>query len=214
MEKREMDRAIFETFKQGTDALEIGNVPYVIGGGIAVWAYGRRRWTKDIDVFLKPEDAGPAIDALSDAGFRTELTDPTWLYKAFKGDQMIDIIFKSRGEIYIDDEALRRGVIREIDGIGLSFRFMAPEDLLIRKIFAMIEERPDWYDSISVIEGLAGDLDWHYFTDLAQMDPGRVLSFLLYARSVYPQERRLIPFWVIRQLAQQVIDEPALASAA
>jgi hypothetical protein len=214
VEKREMDRAIFETFKEGTDALEQGNVPYVIGGGIAVWAYGRQRWTKDIDVFLKPEDAGRALDVLSAAGFRTEMTDPTWLYKAFAGDQMIDIIFKSRGDIYMDDESLARGVVREIDGIGVSFRFMAPEDLIIRKIFAMHEHRPDWYDSISVIEGLKGDLDWAYFMKRAQIDTGRVLSFLLFAESVYPRDRAFIPFWVIRQLAQQVLDREQLASAA
>mgnify|MGYP005844200393 CR=1 FL=1 len=212
MDKRVMDRAIFEIFKEGTDALEKGNVPYVVGGGIAVWAYGRRRWTKDIDIFLRPEDAAPALDALALAGFRTEMTDPTWLYKAFKGDVMIDIIFRSKGDIYIDDEALRRGQERPID--GLSFLFMGPEDLLIRKIFAMIEERPDWYDGISIIDALDGKLDWHYLVERAQKDPGRVLSFLLYVESEYPRERALIPFWVIRHLAEQVIQRPDLYSSA
>lgn len=214
MEKREMDHAIFLTFKEATDALERGEVPYIVGGGIAVWAYGRRRWTKDLDVFLKPEDAGRALDVLTEAGFRTEMTDPIWLYKAFKGEQLIDIIFRSRGDIYLDDEALRRGVEREIDGIGITFRFMAPEDLLLRKIFAMVEQRPDWYDSISVVEGLRGKLDWQYFVRRAQIDPGRVLSFLLFAESVYPRDRAFIPFWVIRHLAQQVVDRQELASAA
>jgi hypothetical protein len=48
----------------------------------------------------------------------------------------------------------------------------------------------------------------------AQIDPGRVLSFLLFAESVYPRDRAFIPFWVIRQLAQQVLDREQLASAA
>ncbi len=212
MDKRVMDRGIFEEFKQGTDALERENVPYVIGGGIAVWAYGRRRWTKDIDIFLKPEDAAAALDALTASGFRTEMTDPTWLYKAFKATIVVDIIFKSKGDIFLDDEALRRAQQRPID--GLSFLFMAPEDLLIRKIFAMVEERPDWYDGISIIEGLDGKLDWRYLIERAQKDPGRVLSFLLYAESEYPRERALIPYWVIRQLAEQVIQRPALYSSA
>ncbi|MHB9091934.1 MAG: hypothetical protein ACYC7H_10990, partial [Chloroflexota bacterium] len=95
-----------------------------------------------------------------------------------------------------------------------TFRFMAPEDLVIRKIFAMIEERPDWYDGISVIEGLQGNIDWHYFLRRAQLDPGRVLSFLLYAESVYPRDRAFIPFWVIRQLARQVIERQQLSSVA
>lgn len=207
-----MDKAMFSTFKEGTDALERSGVPYVVGGGIAVWAYGRRRWTKDIDLFVKPVDAAAALDSLTAAGFRTEMTDPIWLYKAFKRDVMVDIIFRSKGDIFLDDEALRRAQLRPID--DRAFLFMAPEDLTIRKIFAMIEERRDWYDAISVIDGLDGKLDWHYLIERAQKDPGRVLSFLLYTESEYPRERRLIPFWVIKHLAEQVIQRPSLYSAA
>src|SRR5512141_2835005 len=96
VEKRTVDPMLFEVFKQGAMALDRGHVPYVVGGGIAVWAYGRKRWTKDIDLFVKPEDAGRALDALAVAGFRTEMTDPIWLYKAFKRDVLVDIIFRSK----------------------------------------------------------------------------------------------------------------------
>lgn len=214
MDKRAMDPMLFEVFKQGAMALDEGHVPYVVGGGIAVWAYGRRRWTKDIDLFVKPEDAGRALDALAAAGFRTEMTDPVWLYKAFKRDVLVDIIFRSKADIFLDDEEIARSVEREVDGLGYEFRFMSPEDLVIRKIFAMIEERPDWYDGISVIEGLKGNLDWPYFLRRSQLDYGRVLSFLLYAESVYPRDREFIPFWVIRHLAQQVIGRQQLSSVA
>ncbi|MHB9092218.1 MAG: nucleotidyltransferase, partial [Chloroflexota bacterium] len=134
MEKRVMDPMLFEVFKQGAMALDQGHVPYVVGGGIAVWAYGRRRWTKDIDLFVKPEDAGRALDALATAGFRTEMTDPIWLYKAFKRDVLVDIIFRSKADIFLDDEGIARSVEREVGGLGYTFRFMAPEDLVIRKI--------------------------------------------------------------------------------
>ena len=212
MAKRIMDRETFETFKEGTDALEANNVPYLVGGGIAVWAYGRQRWTKDIDIFVRPEDAVRAMDALAAGGFQTEYTDPVWIYKAFKRHEMIDVIFKSKGDIYLDHAAISRGVKRAVDNI--EFTCMSPEDLIIRKIFAMIEERPDWYDGISVIDGLDGKLDWQYLLERAEKDPGRVLSFLLYAESEYPRERVLIPSRVIKHLAEQVIRRPSLYSAA
>jgi predicted nucleotidyltransferase len=207
-----MEKAMFDTFKEGTDALERAGVPYVVGGGIAVWAYGRRRWTKDIDLFVKPEDAAAALDSLSGADFRTEMTDPIWLYKAFKRDVMVDIIFRSKADIYLDEEALRRAEMRPID--GHSFLFMAPEDLMIRKVFAMSEERRDWYDAISIMDALNGNIDWQYLVRRAQRDPGRVLSFLLYTESEYPRERALIPFAVIKQLAEMVLDRGALPQAA
>ncbi|MCL4466846.1 MAG: nucleotidyltransferase [Chloroflexi bacterium] len=207
-----MEKAMFDTFKEGTDALERAGVPYVVGGGVAVWAYGRRRLTKDIDLFVKPEDAASALDALSEAGFRTEMTDPIWLYKAFKRDVMVDIIFRSKADIYLDDEALRRGEMRPID--GHAFLFMSPEDLMIRKVFAMSEERRDWYDAISIMDGLDGKIDWQYLVKRAERDPGRVLSFLLYTESEYPRDRALIPFSIVKQLAEIVLDRGALPQAA
>ncbi|MHB1132258.1 MAG: nucleotidyltransferase [Chloroflexota bacterium] len=207
-----MGEAMNRSFKEGTDALERAGIPYVVGGGLAVWAYGRRRWTKDVDIFVKPEHAALALDALAAADFRTEMTDPIWLYKGFKRDVLVDIIFRSKGDIYLDEEALRRGQRRPID--GFEFLFMAPEDLVVRKIFAMVEDRRDWYDAISIIDGLEGKIDWPYLLERSQPDPGRVLSFLLYTESEYPRERNLIPDWVIKQLGEAVLQRPPLDPAA
>jgi len=50
------------------DALEQHAIPYAIGGAIAYGFYGAARGTKDVDVnlFLPPDEARPALDALKD----------------------------------------------------------------------------------------------------------------------------------------------------
>ena len=47
------------------------DVPFVLGGGLAIWARGRSETEHDVDFFVKPEDAERAWKALEVAGFRT-----------------------------------------------------------------------------------------------------------------------------------------------
>src|SRR5690554_4411363 len=82
---------------QAISVLEERSIPYALIGGIASKELGRPRITHDIDIFLCPEDANAALSALKKAGFKTEKRDPFWLYKAWKDDILVDIIFKSSG---------------------------------------------------------------------------------------------------------------------
>jgi hypothetical protein len=66
---------------------------------------------------VTPEDANPALDALASAGFRTERINPHWLYKAFARDVLIDLLFKVRGDIYLDPEMLQRSTRRRFHGL-------------------------------------------------------------------------------------------------
>jgi hypothetical protein len=44
-----------------------------------------------LDVFLRRRDLGRAFEALEAAGYRTELTHPHWLGKAFSDDLFVDL---------------------------------------------------------------------------------------------------------------------------
>src|SRR5947209_20279915 len=139
------------------DILDGAGVPYVFMGGIGAATHGRPRWTHDIDVFVRPEDAGAALRALAEAGFRTEETYPDWLYKAFKHDVMVDVIFKSLGGILLDDEMLARAT--EEPFLGESARVMAPEDLLVIKAVVYDEHMPrHCHDALPIISPSA--LTW------------------------------------------------------
>ena len=162
-------------------ALNGVSVPHVFMGGIGAATHGRPRWTHDIDVFVRPEDAGRALRALADAGFRTEQTYPDWLYKAFKHNVLVDVIFKSLGGILLDEEMLERA--RAEDYLGKRPMVMAPEDLLVIKAVVHDEHMPrHWHDALAIIS--SGDLDWDYVVRRArQHGVRRVLSLLLYAQS-------------------------------
>ena len=163
------------------DALEGAGVSYVFMGGIGAATHGRPRWTHDIDVFVRPEEAGAALRALAGVGFSTEQTYPDWLYKAFKHDVMVDVIFKSLGGILLDDEMLARAT--EEPFMGQAARVMAPEDLLVIKAVVHDEHMPrHWHDALAIISRC--DLDWDYVVRRARRHGARrVLSLMLYAQS-------------------------------
>jgi predicted nucleotidyltransferase len=165
-----------------TCALDAAGVPYVIIGGMASALLGRRRCSSDVDLLVPPEFAGKALSVLESEGFRTEKTNPHWLYKAFRDSVLVDILFKTKGDIYLDSEMLERARTLGLQGRG-EVRVISPEDLLVIKALAFDEETPrHWYDALGLIS--AAEMDWRYVMHRARKGSRRVLSLLIYATSV------------------------------
>ncbi len=172
----EMEAALI----RAAGVLDEAGIDYAVMGGLASAAVGRARHTHDVDLFVRREDALPGLEALGRAGFRTERTDDEWLYKAFWGDVLIDLIFESSGGIHFDEEMRRRR--RPIAVHNRKLPAIPPEDLVVIKALAHKEHTPrHWFDALAVIE--AGDLDYEYLARRARVNPGRVASLLLYARA-------------------------------
>jgi predicted nucleotidyltransferase len=178
------------------DEHEIG---YVLIGGQASALLGRPRCSSDIDLLVTPEDASSALDALARVGFHTERINPHWLFKAFSRDVLIDLLFKVRGEIYLDDEMLRRSTLRQFR--GLPVRVVPPEDLIVMKAIVHDEETPrHWFDALALLR--MAELDWDYLLARANCAPRRILSLLCYATSV----DLAVPTAVMRRLGERVLD--------
>ena len=194
------DGQLYQTYKQAVTVLQAAGVKLVVGGGTAVAAYGRRRYTKDFDIFLNKEDLAQAMTVLNGCGFFTSDTEKPWLYKALSPPAQIDLIIRSAGNYTLDEEVVRRARLVEV--LGQVFPLMSPEDLLVRKISSTTEGRPDWYDALSVLE--AQQLDWDYLLYRAERCPERLLGFLLFAISDFPADRELVPRWVLGRLLAAV----------
>ncbi|HEX3630382.1 MAG TPA: nucleotidyltransferase, partial [Candidatus Dormibacteraeota bacterium] len=191
------DRTFNRVLHEAVQALEQAGLKFLVLGGLASSLVGRPRWTHDIDFLVRPDDARTALEALRAAGFQTEETDPVWLFKAFKQDVMVDVIFMITGGIYLDAEMDQRSVIREYD--GLPVRIPSPEDQVVIKAIVHREETSrHWFDALAII-GRA-ELDWDYLLHRARLGARRVLALLIYAQS----SDILVPTWVIRRLYEEV----------
>lgn len=85
---------IKESLKTVAGVLREAEIPFVLGGGLAAWAWGGPGTGHDLDVMVRPEDAERALEALEAAGMRTEKPPEGWLYKAWDGDVLVDVIFQ------------------------------------------------------------------------------------------------------------------------
>jgi predicted nucleotidyltransferase len=170
---RELERAV--------EAMHAARVPHLLIGGVAGGVYGRPLETMDIDFFVRPDDADRAIDRLEEAGFETERTAPHWLYKAYRSGVVIDVIFCSSGDMYLDPEMLRRS--REGETHGVRVALISPEDLIVLKALAHSEPTARyWFDALAVLA--RSEIDWPYLIARARHGPKRILSLLLYAQSI------------------------------
>ncbi|HXH32626.1 MAG TPA: nucleotidyltransferase [Bacteriovoracaceae bacterium] len=187
------------------DAMEESGIPYALIGGVAVKSMGRTRVTHDVDLFVRPDDADKVLQVLEKKNFQTQKRDPYWLYKAWQDEILVDVIFKSTGDIYFDEEV--RAHVRRVPYLGRFINSISPEDLIIIKAAAHQENNPHhWHDALAVLK--QGNLDWDYLLKRAKNAPRRILSLLVYAQS----NDIAVPNEVIQKLYRTLFEAPAHTS--
>ena len=175
------NEAFGEALARTVAVLDDADLPFAVVGGVASAGYGRARWTKDIDVFCRPEDADAVLDALAADGFDVERTNPAWIYKAFRDGVQVDVIFKGKGGIFFDERMAER--VQTVTLVGVELPAISPEDLVVLKALSHDEESPrHWHDALGVLA--SADLDWDYLVERARLGPNRVLALLHYSLSV------------------------------
>jgi predicted nucleotidyltransferase len=149
--------AIEATLRKAAPALERRRVPFLLGGSLAVWARGGPESCNDLDLMVHREDAEAALAALEDAGLRGEQPPEGWLYKAWDGDVLVDLIFGPKG-LPIDDATFERS--ERVSVFGLELRAMSLEDVLITKLRAMHEHYLDYDPLLPMARAVRERIDW------------------------------------------------------
>lgn len=184
-----------------------GPVAFLVGGAYALARYaGIVRHTKDLDVFVRPQDAEAALKQLAGAGFQTEMSFPHWLGKAYAGDDFVDVIFCSgNGLVRVGSEWFEHAVPMEV--LGVPVRLCPPEETIWSKAFVQERERFDGADVAHLLRATAADLDWPRL--IRRFGPHwRVLAaHLILFGYIYPSERSRIPADVMDQIVVRLQEE-------
>lgn len=186
-------------------ALNAEGVPYLVGGAIALSAYaGIRRNTKDLDLFVLPEDVRRVLDVLEHAGLHTELPYPHWLAKAHcDPEHFVDVIFNAgNGSAPVDAEWFSNARPRIVMGVPVAV--CPPEETLWSKAFVMERERFDGADVAHLLLACGETLDWMRLLRRFG-DKWRVLyAHLVLFGFVFPDEAHRVPRWVMRELEERL----------
>lgn len=189
------------------------NMPFLAGGAYALGCYtGITRDTKDFDVFVIPGDTEGVLRVLSEAGYRTELTDKNWLAKAFSGESLVDIIFGfANGTERVDEEWFEHS--RKAKFMKFGVNIVPPEEMIFSKAFLMTRDRFDGADICHIILCQAESMDWKRFLRRFEKHWRLLYNHLILFGYVYPGSRGLVPGWVMDELSARLSGEAAKDSA-
>jgi predicted nucleotidyltransferase len=148
---------IKDSVKRVAGALREAEVPFMLGGGLAAWAYGGPGTGHDLDVMVRPAHAERALQALADAGMRTEKPPEGWLYKAWDGEVLVDVIFRAVGHD-VDDGLFERAEDLEVNAVPM--KVMSLEDIMVTKLLALDEHELDYERSLEFARSLRERIDW------------------------------------------------------
>ena len=188
-----------EVFARGLGALNDGGIPYLVGGAFAKHAYTNVwRRTKDLDIYVRPEDVRQALELLESAGFTTEIPFRQWLAKAHWEPHFIDIIFGTgHGQLRVDDGWFERS--KRATLAGLEVQLAPREELLASMLYVMERDRFDGPEVNHLILQ-SENLDWQHVVTLLGKHRLLLLVHLLHFAFVYPGRASRLPQELMAEL--------------
>jgi hypothetical protein len=191
--------------REGLRILQEQGFEPLVGGAYALKTHtGIWRDTKDLDLFLCKDRVHAALQALGRAGYRTELTDPLWLAKAYLGPYFIDLIFSSGNGIGTVDEQWRsRAPTCEV--LGLEALIVPAEEMIWQKAFIQERERFDGADINHLLRCKGARLDWdHLLARFGERHWEVLLMHLISFRFSFPSHKDQVPERVMRELIRRL----------
>lgn len=168
--------SIEAALKKAVAALRESGIQFLLAGSLAVWARGGPETRHDLDFVVKPEDAERALAVLEEAGMKPETPPEEWLFKAWDGEVLIDVIFHPRG-LEVTDELIERGEVLHV--LGISIPVMSIEDVLATKLLALHEHQLDYTSLIRIARAVREQIDWSYLRERTQDSPYAAAFFAL-----------------------------------
>lgn len=168
-----------DVLRESIEILEALEVPYLGFGGMAKSHYDQPEELRDIDLLIRASDADKVIAEFESRGFRAERNEHDWLYKAYKHEVMVDLIFHVEGRMELDDQMLERATYADVEGTKV--RLIGPEDLVLTLALSNKSDTSYWYDALEIAR--KSMLDWDYLVGRALAFPERIAAFLLYAQA-------------------------------
>lgn len=180
-------------------------IPHAIGGGLAVQSYTvHRQVTKDLDVYVVPQDRQRMIQVVSNCGlgdlFDRQPYDRNWIYRSYRDDTIVDVIWAMPNQrAQVDSEWLSRGPLLDV-GAG-PFRVLPAEELIWAKLYVLQRDRCDWPDVLNLIYATAPNLDWAHLLSRVGDDAPLLHAVLTVFRWLCPQRAAKLPSPMWRSIA-------------
>jgi hypothetical protein len=173
---RETVHILVDTMKRAAAALRKAEIDFMLGGGLAAWARGGPATDHDVDFYVREGDAANGLEALVEAGMRVEQPPEEWLYKAYDGPILVDLIFRPAGGP-ITDEHFARATKLEVGAQTLLVASI--DDVLATKLLALTEQDPDFGPVLELSRAVREQVDWEFVRARSSSSPFAQAFFTL-----------------------------------
>lgn len=194
----------WEIFRPAIRAVRELGVPFAIGGGLAISLYtGQWRNSKDIDLYVLPQDRERVVDAVLATGLRDyhdELPyDRAWIFRAVRDGVIVDVMWAlANGAGEVEPTWLTRGGSAEVRGETL--RLVAPEEMFWSKVHVVQRDRCDWPDLLNLLYTTGPQFDWTRLLQRMAAHERLLASILTLFAWVAPGRARQLPAWLWQRL--------------
>jgi hypothetical protein len=210
---RVVDESAEAFYADAMKRLDAAAIPFLIGGAFAfIKLTNIERDTKDLDVFVRPEDCRRVLDLFDAGGYQTELPFPHWLGKVHDGPHFIDVIFSSgNGIARVDDLWFTSAEPAQL--FDRAVLLSPAEEMIWSKSFVQERERFDGADVLHIIRERGPALDWARLLMRFDQHWRVLLAHLVTFGYVYPAQRQHVPEWVMAELSRRLALEAADAKS-
>ena len=179
------------------------NLQFAVGGGLAAMTYaGQWRNTKDIDLYVLPRDREEMIGVVTALGledyYEKQAYDRKWIYRSYKDDTIVDIMWAMANQRAQVDEAWLNGP--EVEAGEERFRLLAAEEELWCKLYVLQRDRCDWPDALNLLYGVGPELDWHRLISRVAEDRALLSGLLSTFVWLCAERARELPGWIWREV--------------
>ena len=179
-------------------------IQFGLGGAFGYATYtGDWRNTKDLDLFVIPENRDAMIDVLLAEGledyYEQARYDRRWIYRGYRADTIVDIIWAMANQRANVDQRWFDAA-RTVELRGETLLVIAPEELLWQKLYILQRDRCDWPDVLNLIYALGPLLDWEHLLGRLEHDRPLLASMLSLYGWLCPARAQSLPEWLWERL--------------
>jgi hypothetical protein len=192
-------------YRDAIRSLRERGVRVLLGGAFGYATYtGIWRNTKDLDIYVHPDDRPATVAALASAGFEDyhdrKPYDRGWIYRSVRENVIVDAIWSmANRRASVDEEWFRRA--RPVRIREEEMRAVSPEELIWAKIYIIQNDRCDWPDILNLLHFAGPTLDWMHLLGRLEGDRALLAGLLSVYRWLLADEARAVPPEVLEALS-------------
>ena len=165
-----------DALKRAASALKAHGPEFALAGSYALWVHGGPEPVHDVDFVVAEDDAEVAIKTLEEAGFRIDRPPEDWLFKAYSGDVVVDVLYKLNG-IPVDATIIAQAEATEV--LAIAMPVLSPTQVVTEKLSSVGEHNCNFATLLPAVRAVREQVNWRQVRhDTADNDFAAAFLFL------------------------------------